>query len=135
MMQDSQNATIPFTGYVEPHFEEVEELFRAHFERGLKIGAAVAVCHKGKLVVDLAGGTRDRNSIEPYSLETLQPVFSVSKGMTALVANMLADRGQLDLDVPVARYWPEFAQADKSDMPVRWLLTHQSGVLALDSRR
>ena len=78
------------------------------------------------------GGLRDRVSREPYSRETLQSVFSATKGITALAANMLADRGQLDLDAPVAAYWPEFAQADKSEIPVRWLLTHQSGVLGLD---
>jgi CubicO group peptidase (beta-lactamase class C family) len=84
------------------------------------------------LVVDLAGGLRDHVSGEHYSRETLQPVFSATKGITALAANMLADRRQLDLDAPVASYWPEFARADKSEIPVRWLLTHQSGVLGLD---
>lgn len=131
-MQHSKDSTIPFTGYFEPHFEEVEELFYTYFERGLEIGAAVAVCHRGKLVVDLVGGVRDRNSNEPYSLETLQPVFSVSKGITALIANMLADRSLLDLDAPVAKYWPQFSQAGKAEISVKWLLTHQSGVLGLN---
>jgi CubicO group peptidase (beta-lactamase class C family) len=84
------------------------------------------------LVVDLAGGFRNLVLGEPYSLETLQPVFSVTKGIPALAANMLVDRGQLQLDVPVSVYWPEFASAGKSEITVRWLLTHQSGLVGLD---
>jgi len=67
-----------------------------------------------------------------YSGGILQPIFSATKGITALAANMLADRGQLDLEATVVSYWPEFAQANKSEIPARWLLTHQSGVLGLD---
>lgn len=57
-------------------------------------------------------------------------VYSTTKGMTALCAHLLVDRGELDLDAPVARYWPEFAQEGKADIPVRWLLSHRSGVIA-----
>src|SRR5215469_6985401 len=113
-------------------FEKVREAFISNFENGLESGAAVTVYCRGKLVVDLAAGVRDRSTGVPYSRDTLQPVFSATKGITALAANMLADRGQLDFDIPVAFYWPEFAQAGKSEIPVRWLLTHQSGVLGLD---
>jgi CubicO group peptidase (beta-lactamase class C family) len=131
-MPQLEISTIPVRGRVEPEFEAVRESFLSNFERGLEIGAAVAVYHRGSLVVDLAGGLRDPVSGRRYSHGTLQPVFSVTKGITALAANMLADRGQLDLDTSVASYWPEFAQAGKSHIPVRWLLTHQSGVLGLD---
>ena len=124
--------TVTVSGRVEPGFTAVQESFLGHFDQGQEIGAAVAVYHRGKLVVDLAGGLRDRVSGKHYFHETIQPVFSVTKGITALAANMLADRGELNLDAPVASYWPEFAQAGKSEVPVRWLLTHQSGVLALD---
>jgi CubicO group peptidase (beta-lactamase class C family) len=131
-MQQLEEIPILFSGHVEPEFEAVRDSFLANFAQGHEVGAAVAVYHRGKLVVDLAGGLRDPASGEPYTHETLQPVFSVTKGITALAANMLADRGQLDLDAPVAAYWPEFAQAGKSEIPVRWLLTHQSGLLGLD---
>jgi CubicO group peptidase (beta-lactamase class C family) len=127
-----KNWPITVSGCVEPEFTAVRDSFLGNFDQGLEIGAAVAVYHRGKLVVDLAGGLRDRVSGKPYSRETLQPVFSVTKGIAALAANILADRGQLDFDAPVASYWPEFAQAEKSETPVRWLLTHQSGVLGLD---
>jgi CubicO group peptidase (beta-lactamase class C family) len=131
-MQQLENSPITVSGCVEPEFTAVRDSFLGNFDQGLEIGAAVAVYHCGKLVVDLAGGLRDRVSGKPYSRETLQPVFSVTKGIAALAANMLADRGQLDLDARVASYWPEFAQAEKSEIPVRWLLTHQSGMLGLD---
>src|SRR6516225_5261945 len=131
-MQQLENSPITVSGCVEPEFTAVRDSFLGNFDKGLEIGAAVAVYHCGKLVVDVAGGLRDRVSGKPYSRETLQPIFSATKGITALAANMLADRGQLDFDIPVAFYWPEFAQAGKSEIPVRWLLTHQSGVLGLD---
>jgi len=129
-----RRSTIPVTGFVEPQFEDVRKQFLANFESGKEIGAAVAVYQCGKLVVGLAAGTRDGTASTPYSCETLQPVFSVSKGNHRARANMLVDRGQLDVEASVVRYWPEFAQANKSEIPVRWLLTHQSGVLGLDRR-
>ena len=119
-------------GHCDAEFDEVREAFSFHFDQGLEVGAALAVYHRGKLVVDLAAGWRDRSSEEPYTRDTLQPVFSVTKGVTAIAANMLADRGALDLNAPVCRYWPEFGTAGKREIPVRWLLTHQSGVLGLD---
>ena len=131
-MQQPGKSTIAVEGHIDPQFAQVLKAFITNFERGREIGAAVAVYHRNKLVIDLSGGLRDHVSGEHYSRETLQPVFSATKGITALAANMLADRGQLDLDAPVAAYWPEFAHADKSEIPVGWLLTHQSGVLGLD---
>jgi CubicO group peptidase (beta-lactamase class C family) len=116
----------------EPGFEPVRDVFLASFQQGNEIGAAVSVYLRGKPVVDLAAGLRDPRSGETYSSDTLQPIFSATKGITELAANMLADRGRLDFDIPVAFYWPEFAQAGKSEIPVRWLLTHESGVLGLD---
>ena len=79
------------------------------------MGAALAVYHQGKLVVDLAAGLRDRASGEPYTRDILQPVFSVTKGITAVAANMLADRGALDLNAPVCSYWPEFGAAPENE--------------------
>jgi len=133
-MQGLANLNVAITGHTEPEFEGVRRAFLSNFKQGSELGATLAVYHRGKLVVDLAGGLRDQVSGKPYSRETLQPVFSVSKGITALAANMLADRGELDLDAPVASYWPDFQQADKSEIPVRWLLTHQAGILGLDHK-
>src|SRR5207237_435914 len=79
-------------------------------------------------VVDLCGGHRDADLHEPWQRDTLVNVWSVTKGLVALLALMLADRGLLDLDAPVARYWPEFAEAGKADIPVRYLLSHRAGL-------
>ena len=85
----------------------------------------------GESVVDLWGGWCDAERSRPWGRDTLANVFSTTKGMTALCAHQLVERGQLDLDAPVARYWPEFAQAGKGDLPVRWLLSHQAGLPAV----
>jgi CubicO group peptidase (beta-lactamase class C family) len=119
-------------GYVLPGFEPVYAAFLDNFTTYGEVGASVCVYHRGAPVVDLAAGYTDHESREPYRLTTLQPVFSVSKGIVAIAANMLADRGILDLDEPAACYWPEFAQRDKQRIPVRWLLTHQAGLAAID---
>ncbi len=95
-------------------------------------GAALCVYQAGRPVADLAGGVAGAAGGRRYTRDTLQPVMSVSKGIVAIAVNMLAGRGVIDLDAPVARYWPEFAQAGKQDIPVRWLLTHQAGLAALD---
>jgi CubicO group peptidase (beta-lactamase class C family) len=96
------------------------------------VGAGVCVYHDGHPVVELAAGTTDPSTGRPYTLETLQPIMSVSKGIVAIAMNMLADRHLIDLDAPVTRYWPKFAQAGKQDIPIRWLLTHQAGLAAID---
>jgi len=119
-------------GYVLPAFEPVYAAFLSNFADYGEVGASVCVYHRGKPVVDLAAGYLGPDSRRPYRLTTLQPVFSVSKGIVAIAANMLADRGALDLDAPVTCYWPEFAQKGKKRIPVRWLLTHQAGLAAMD---
>jgi CubicO group peptidase (beta-lactamase class C family) len=91
----------------------------------------VAVTVDGELVVDLWGGHRDRARSEPFLRDTLVNVYSTTKGLTALALHRLVDEGKVDLDAPVARYWPEFAQAGKATLPVRYLLTHQAGLAAL----
>ncbi len=120
------------TGLVEPGFEPVSDAFAANFEAGHEVGAALCVHHDGRKVVDIVGGSFDRDGTEPYGTDTLQLVFSSTKGATALCANLLAQRGQLDLEEPVATYWPEFAQGGKQRLPVRYLLSHQAGLPAID---
>lgn len=108
------------SGVVAPGWEGVRTAFEKNVDEGLEIGAAYAVHHEGRLVVDLWGGT--------YRPDTLQLVFSTTKGWTAILASLLAQRGELDIDAPVASYWPEFAAEGKGDIPVRWLLSHQAGL-------
>ncbi|MFD8965754.1 serine hydrolase domain-containing protein [Streptomyces sp. NPDC059568] len=119
-------------GEVAAGFEPVREAFAANFARHGDIGAAVCVYRDGRPVVDLWGGTADPDTGRPWTRETLQLVYSATKGATATAAHLLAQRGALDLDAPVATYWPEFAANGKADIPVRWLLSHQAGLVALD---
>jgi CubicO group peptidase (beta-lactamase class C family) len=119
-------------GQVEPGFEAVREAFAHNFEVGREAGAAFCLHVEGRKVVDLWGGAFDRDATQPYGQDTLQLVFSTTKGATAMCANLLAQRGELDVNAPVSAYWPEFAQAGKEDLPVLYLLTHQAGLPALD---
>jgi CubicO group peptidase (beta-lactamase class C family) len=112
----------------------VADAFAENFACRGEAGAAVCVYHDGRPVVDLAAGTADSATGQPYTRDTLQPIMSVSKGIVAVAINMLADRQVIDLNAPVARYWPEFAQAGKQDIPVKWLLTHQAGLAVIDQR-
>lgn len=101
--------------------------FRAHGE----VGAAVAITVEGRLVVDLWAGWVDRERTRAWQRDTLVNVFSVGKGMAALSLLILVERGQVDLDAPVARYWPEFAARGKRDVTVRMLLCHRAGLPAI----
>ncbi|HEU4439042.1 MAG TPA: serine hydrolase domain-containing protein [Methylomirabilota bacterium] len=118
-------------GHCEPRFTAVrEEFFRNFTERG-DVGASVCVYVDGVRVVDCWGGHADAARSRPFGADTLVSVASTTKGMVALCAHMLAERGKLDLDAPVARSWPEFAAAGKQDIPVRWLLSHRAGLPAI----
>ena len=125
-------AYVVIDGVVASEFEAVREVFAANFAEQGDVGAAVAVYRYGQPMVDLWGGLADPESARPWGRDTVQLVYSATKGVTATVAHLLAQRGELDLDAPVTRYWPEFGAAGKGDIPVRWLLTHQAGLAALD---
>jgi CubicO group peptidase (beta-lactamase class C family) len=122
---------IRIEGHCDDRFARVRETFAASFTRG-EVGAAVAVVVDGELVVDLWGGFADAARTRPWERDTLVNVYSTTKGMTAVCAHRLVDEGRLDLDEPVAKYWPEFAQRGKQDVPVRMLLSHQAGLCAVD---
>ncbi|MGV9450785.1 serine hydrolase domain-containing protein [Streptomyces sp. NPDC003635] len=95
---------------------------------GGDLGGSVAVFVDGEPVVDVWAGFADAGRSVPWRRDTLVNVWSVSKTMTALCALVLADRGELDLDAPVARYWPEFAANGKEHVLVRHLLSHTAGL-------
>ena len=120
-------------GSVEPGFEGVADAFRANFAEHGEVGAATSVYVGGRKVVDLWGGVADVATGSRYTEDTLQLVFSTTKGATAICAHLLAQRGDLDLDAPVAEYWPEFKAKGKGDIPVRWLLCHKAGLAYVDA--
>src|SRR5262245_17303572 len=106
-------------GFVAPGYEPVREAFARNFAERGELGAAFAAVRDGEPVVDLWGGVADRASGRPWREDTLVLIFSGTKGLVAACVLMLLERGQLELDAPVARYWPEFAQAGKEQMRVR----------------
>ena len=118
-------------GRCDARFARVREAFAEGFRARGELGAAVALAVEGELVVDLWAGHVDDARTRPWQRDTLVNVYSTTKGVTALAAQRLVDEGRLDLDAPVARYWPEFAQAGKGALPVRWLLSHRAGLPAV----
>ena len=100
-------------------FEKVSTAFERNFVENGEVGAAVAVWVEGELVVNLWGGWADAAGTRPWREDTLAAVYSGTKGLTSTCVHLLADRGELDLDAPVAAYWPEFGQAGKEPVTVR----------------
>ncbi|WP_043666359.1 EstA family serine hydrolase [Streptomyces xylophagus] len=118
-------------GHCDPRFTAVRTAFEENFRDRDELGAAVTVTVDGETVVDLWGGWADAARTRPWEQDTLVNVWSTTKGPVALCAHILADRGLLDLDAPVATYWPEFAAAGKENVLVRHLLSHRAGLAGL----
>jgi CubicO group peptidase (beta-lactamase class C family) len=114
-------------GTCKPGFDAVRAAFEANFTAGLELGAAVAMTVDGEPVVDLWAGDADEAG-RPWNEDTIVNVYSSTKTMAALCVLMLADRGRLDLDAPVADYWPEFAQRGKGGVLVRHVMSHSAGL-------
>jgi CubicO group peptidase (beta-lactamase class C family) len=128
----SSDASAPeIHGICDDRFAAVREAFAHNFAEHNELGAAVALTHEGRLVVDLWAGWADAAHTRPWRRDTLVNIFSIGKAMTALCAHILVERGFLDLEAPVARYWPEFAQGGKEAVLVRQLLSHQAGLPAI----
>jgi CubicO group peptidase (beta-lactamase class C family) len=120
-------------GWTARGFENVREVFEKNFEAGLELGAAFSAYVDGEKVVDLWGGIADDTSGRAWTEDTLVPVFSSTKGATAICANRLLQEGRLALDAPVTEYWPEFGAAGKQDVTVEQLLSHQAGLAWVDA--
>jgi CubicO group peptidase (beta-lactamase class C family) len=116
-------------GSIEPGFEPVRDAFSAVLGEQRGTGAAVAAWAEGRWIVDLWGGTATADGSHPWLRDSIVQPYSVSKPFTAMCALLLVDRGALDLDAPVQRYWPEFTAA----ATVRHVLSHQAGVVAIDA--
>ncbi|MEB4211353.1 serine hydrolase domain-containing protein [Mycobacterium sp. 94-17] len=115
-------------------FAGVRDAFERNFTLGDEVGAAVAVWVDGTLVVDLWGGWADAARTRSWQQDTLTTVLSGTKGLSATCVHQLADRGELDLQAPVARYWPEFGQAGKQDITLAMVMSHRSGVIGPRTR-
>jgi CubicO group peptidase (beta-lactamase class C family) len=120
-------------GHVHPDFAPVARTFgRIMSGRGPRGGAAVAVYHRGQLVVDIWAGAAATDG-SPWERDTMAMSFSTTKGVVATVVHRLVDRGELSYDDPVALYWPEFKAAGKDNISIRHLLTHQAGLHPIHS--
>jgi len=122
----------PLGGTCSARFDPLRELFAAKLESGEDLGASLVFNIDGEVVVDLWGGWADEARTVPWAEDTIANVFSTTKAMTSLAALVLVDRGELDLDANVAKYWPEFAARGKAGIKVRHLLSHTSGVSGWD---
>jgi CubicO group peptidase (beta-lactamase class C family) len=129
-----ETSYFPVQGRCDPRFAAVKTAFEANFASGRDVGASVAITIDGELVVDLWGGAVDEAKTQPWARDSITGVASTTKTATALCALLLADRGELDVDAPVAKYWPEFAAAGKSGVLVRHILGHTAGLPGWDAR-
>jgi CubicO group peptidase (beta-lactamase class C family) len=117
---------------VAPGWELVRDAFLEGFALGEEHGAGVAVYHRGKCVVDIMGGWRDRDHTVPYDTDAMQVVFSTTKGITSIAVAMCVERGLLNYDEKVSTYWPEFAVKGKADVTVAQLLSHRAGLYTVE---
>jgi CubicO group peptidase (beta-lactamase class C family) len=115
-------------GFAHDRFHAVKPAFEANLKSGADVGASFAATLEGETVVDLWGGWADPARTRPWERDTIVNVYSTTKTMTALTALLLADRGELDIDAPVAKYWPEFAQNGKAGVMVSHLMSHAAGL-------
>lgn len=122
----------PVQGTCAEPFGPVRDAFLHNLETGLDIGASVAVFVDGEPVVDLWGGYFDSTYTRRWERHTIAQGFSSTKTVAALCALVLADRGEIDLDAPVAKYWPEFAAQGKDRTVIRQLLGHTAGLCGWD---
>ena len=120
-------------GNVDARFENLTRTFGELLASGKEVGASIAVTYQGDLVIDAWGGYVDEQQSTPWRQDTITNVFSSGKTLIALSALFLADQGELDVDQPVATYWPEFASNGKDGVLVRHLMSHSSGLMGWDA--
>jgi CubicO group peptidase (beta-lactamase class C family) len=121
-------AGVTAEGFAHDRFAAVRGVFEANLNNDLDVGASFCATLEGEVVVDLWGGWADPDRTRPWVRDTIVNVYSTTKTMTALTALLLADRGELDFDAPVARYWPEFAANGKANVKVSLLMGHAAGL-------
>ena len=119
-------------GHVASGFGRVADTFAENFRRRGELGASFCAILDGEPVVDIWSGVADPATRAPWQTDTISTLFSATKGLAATGLLVAADRGKLDYDAPVTRYWPEFGRAGKGEITVRALLNHRAGVVGFD---
>jgi CubicO group peptidase (beta-lactamase class C family) len=132
-MSATDTTDFEISGACDPQFAAVRDTLAENFAERGELGAAVAVYYEGEKVVDLWGGWMDPARTRPWREDTMCLMYSIAKSMCATCVHILSDRGQIDLDAPVADYWPEFAQAGKDGVLMRHIISHNCGVCFADA--
>ena len=125
---------IVLNGTCDERFKPIQEAFLQNFNAGKETGASLTVIQDDRIVLDLWGGYADAARTRPWERDTLVNVFSTTKMVTALCVLLLADRGQLELDAPLAKYWPGFGSRGKQRITLRQVLSHTAGLPGFTSR-
>ena len=123
---------VEITGLCPPAFAPVRDRFAAHFDQGLELGARFTACIDGEVVLDLMGGSADLAGTTPFGPDTLTPVFSTTKAVTAILVAGLVERGVVTYDTPVSEVWPAFGQAGKAAVTLGQMMSHQAGLAGFD---
>ncbi len=118
-------------GEYDERFQSVVDQFVRNYHENDEVGASLCVSHEGETVIDVWGGSVDRELTAPWEADTISIVMSCTKGAVALCAHVLASQGLLDIEAPVSEYWPEFATNGKERATVRMMLDHSVGVPAI----
>src|SRR4029077_4126842 len=119
---------VPLNGGYDRKFPSVVEALRQKYSKEDEVVAAVSVVVDGRTVVDVWGGWKESQRRHEWQRDTIVCMMSVAKGITGIAFNMLVDRGLIDVNAPIARYWPEFAQNGKEKLPVRYALDHRAAL-------
>ncbi len=128
------SSDIEVKGYTDPKFEAIRDVFKENFNDFNEFGASFAVFFDNKLVVDIWGGYSNSEKTQQWNKDSIAKVYSTNKIITSICALILVDKDLLDLDAPVAKYWPEFAQSGKEKLSVRNLFSHSAGLPVFDEK-
>ncbi|CAF3527700.1 unnamed protein product, partial [Rotaria sp. Silwood2] len=118
-------------GIVKKDWEPLRDLFQQNFQDNVDLGASLAFYYRKKLVVNLWGGWFDKQKTKPYDNNTLQLIFSTSKGLVAMAIAFCVQRGLLNYTDKVIKYWPEYGQNGKENTTVADIMSHRAGLPAL----
>ena len=115
-------------GYCDERFNEAKNIFESSIKNGFELGGGICIEVKGEKVIDIWGGHLDHEKTQPWKENTIVNVFSTTKGIAAICLLQLIEKGLLDIDRPVADYWPEFSANGKEKLPVKYLFCHKSRI-------
>ncbi len=125
--------TVEVQGHAETGFESLVDVFAENWDLYDEIGAGFSLYLDGAEKVSVWGGWADPSVGRPWQEDTMAVTFSATKGVTAICVHRLAEQGRIDLDAPVARYWPEFGAAGKENVSIRWVLSHRAGLFSIEA--